>query len=494
MCEQALIFLVFQEGQHMATTIAQPESAEVQKSPRYLYHLDHPLPANRVELFLKAFAAILQFTDYRSLLDSYAASSAKCSRCVVTCPIYLVSNDTRDIPCYRSNLLLDVYRRYFTIGGWLGTRVGQRWELTEDQVDEMAQIFWRCTACRRCTLECPMGIDHGLIARLGRYILATAGIAPHALQVSVREQLEGKTRNTSKIPTPALMDTLGFLAEEIEDSLGVKLSFPVDQTDREFVFFCAVSDYLMEPDTLMGNAIVLYAAGDWNNWTIGTQNYDAINYGLFYSDWHLERIIRQLVGEVSRLRGKTVLVGECGHASRSAKDFVPVFGGKEAYPVMNFMEYTLERLEQGRIRLDPDVITETVTYHDPCNIARSGWIVEQPRKILRSFVKKFVDMAPNGRENYCCGGGGGLVSIDEMHEYRMEIAGRVKADQIRETGADIVVAPCANCKKQLKELVEHYHLACRVVGLHDLILQAIEVEGAPSAKQRREEGKGPLAQ
>ena len=40
-------------------------------------------------------------------------------------------------------------------------------------------------------------------------------------------------------------------------------------------------------------------------------------------------------------------------------------------------------------------------------------------------------MEPHGRDNYCCGGGGGLVSIDEIHEFRMTVAGKVKADQIR---------------------------------------------------------------
>ena len=44
-----------------------------------------------------------------------------------------------------------------------------------------------------------------------------------------REQLEGETRNTSKLPEPALVDTLEFLAEEMEESLGVKLEFPLDQ-------------------------------------------------------------------------------------------------------------------------------------------------------------------------------------------------------------------------------------------------------------------------
>jgi Fe-S oxidoreductase len=378
------------------------------------------------------------------------------------------------------------------VGGWLKAHVGDGWSLSDALVDEMADVFYRCTACRRCTLACPLGIDHGLITRLGRYILSMAGIAPKALQISVREQLEGATHNTSKIPKPAFLDNVDFLGEELEDSHGIKLKFPIDQFDREYVFFCAVSDYLMEPDTLLGNAAVLLAAGDWDRWTIGSENYDAINYGLFYSDWHLERIIRQLIAEVKRLDGRQILVGECGHASRSAKEFVPVFGGRAAYPVTSFIEYTLDAIERGRIVLDRDVVTERVTYHDPCNISRSGWLVEEPRRVLRSFVRDFVEMEPHGRENYCCGGGGGLVSIDELHDFRMDVAGRLKADQIRATGAQIVVAPCANCKKQLKELVAHYALPCRVLGLHDLILQAIEIPGAPGARERRQQGKGPL--
>jgi Fe-S oxidoreductase len=466
-------------------TPAPPAPAE----RRLVYHIEAPGDGQRVDNFLRAFATVLEYSDYRPLLDSYCTSSAKCNRCAVSCPVYLATGDPRDIPCYRTNLLLDIYRRYFTIGGALRARFTNGFELTEDVIDDMLEVFYRCTACRRCTRSCPMGVDHGLMTRLGRYVLSLIGIVPKALQVSVREQLEGETHNTSKVPKEALIDTLGFLADELQDTLGVSMEFPVDKENRDYVFFCAVSDYLMEPETLMGNAAVLYAAGDWDKWTIGTGNYDGINYGLFYSDWHLENIIKQLVGEVTRLHGRNILIGECGHASRSAHDFVPVFAGPEAYPVVSFVEYTLDCLRKGRIRLDPDVVTERVTYHDPCNIARSGWIVEQPREILRSFVKDFVDMVPHGQENYCCGGGGGLVSVDEIHEYRMEIGGKVKAEQLKKTEADIVIAPCANCKKQLKELVEYYELPCKVMGLHDLILRAIEIPGGKSPQERKEEAE-----
>jgi ferredoxin len=285
-------------------SLAPTEYLAIPELKQYPFHIEKPVTRNRVERFLEAFAAVLHHSDYKPLLDSSCRSSAKCNRCAVACPVFLATGDSRDIPCYRTSIFLDTYKRYFTIGGWWKSRLAGDFELTEEAIDEMLDQFYRCNACRRCTRECPMGIDHALITHLGRYILSLIGLVPKALQVSVREQLEGATRNTSKIPKAALLNTLEFLSEEMEENLGVKVEFPVDRHNRDFVFFCAVSDYLLEPDTLMGNAAVLYAAGDWDRWTIGTGNYDGINYGLFYSDWHLERIINQLVAEVTRLNGK----------------------------------------------------------------------------------------------------------------------------------------------------------------------------------------------
>jgi Fe-S oxidoreductase len=138
------------------------------------------------------------------------------------------------------------------------------------------------------------------------------------------------------------------------------------------------------------------------------------------------------------------------------------------------MEYTYDQWKAGKLKLKPGVIEERVTYHDPCNIARSGWITEQPREILRHICADFVEMTPNRQDNYCCGGGGGTVSIDEIRKFRTTVGGRRKADQIRATGARICVAPCANCKKQVAEVCEDNGLDVRVCGLHDLILKAID--------------------
>jgi Fe-S oxidoreductase len=462
-----------------------PEVTEKQKLD-VRYNVEDFDVNDRPRRFLEAFAAILKHSNYRMALDHYVRISAKCSRCATTCQVYQATGDPEDIPCYRSELLLSVYRRHFTLGGTLRGRISGSGYLTDEKIQEMAESFWNCTACRRCVNDCPVGIDHGLITHLGRYILSEIGMAPRALVVSTREQLEGASGNTSAIPLPALMDTLEFLAEEMQEDKGVEINFPVDVEGAEYVFYAAVSDYMMEADTLMGIAAVFAATGD--SWTIGTKNYDAINYGLFYSDRILERVVKKIDEETKRLNGKTVLVGECGHASRTAKMFLPTYcGGDEAYPVVNIMEYTYDVWKQGRLKLDPTVITQKVAYHDPCNLARQGWIVDRPRELLKSFCKNYVEMTPTGEDNICCGGGGGTVSIDEIRPYRTTVGGKLKADQIKKSGAEIVVAPCANCKKQLKELVEDQGIDCEIVGLHDLIYKVVNLDHLPKVSAPEEE-------
>lgn len=474
-----------QERERAFSSVKKPEVNERQQLD-VRYHVEDHEVTGRPRAFLEAFAAILRHTNYRMALEHFVRVSAKCARCAVQCPVYQATNDVKDIPCYRSELLLSVYRRHFTMSGSLIGRLTGTGHLTDEKIQQMAESFWNCTACRRCTIECPVGIDHALITHLGRFILSEIGIAPRALVVSTREQLEGKTGNTSAVPVPALSDTLEFLEEDMEEEKGMPIKFPLDVEGAEYLFTPAVSDFLMEAETLMGIAAVFAATG--GSWTISTNYFDAINYGLFYNDRILERVICKLYSETERLKTRAILIGECGHASRTAKYYVPVHcGGDQAKPVYNIMEYTYRMYKEGRLKLQPGTITEKVTYHDPCNIARQGWIVDQPRELIRAFCSDVVEMQPRGQDNICCGGGGGTVSIDEIRPYRTTVGGKAKADQIRATGAKYLIAPCANCKKQLRELVEDQEIDCEVVGLHDLIYKAIVFEDQPAKMQTAQE-------
>ena len=275
-----------------------PSVVERQKLP-VRYHVEDFDVDDRPRRFLQAFAAILKHTNYRLALDHYIRVSSKCSRCTAQCQIYEATEAPEDVPCYRSELLLSVYRRHFTISGILRGRILGDPGLTDEKIQEMADSYYNCTACRRCHFECPMGIDHALVTHLARYILSEIGIAPRALVVSTREQLIGKTGNTSAIPVPALLDSLEFLTDDMEEEKGVTIPFPIDQEGADYLFIAPVSDFMMEADTLMGIAAVFRATGD--KWTVGTKYYDGINYGLFYSDHIMEEVLGKIRREATGL-------------------------------------------------------------------------------------------------------------------------------------------------------------------------------------------------
>jgi Fe-S oxidoreductase len=454
---------------------------------KYQLYKGSQLPSvGRVQPFLEAFDAALEHELYRFPLKQYLEACAKCGNCTLQC--HLTDEDTSNIyylPAVRSDLLRKVYKRRHTLLGKLFQRLAGREDLTEEEIDEMYEDFYRCTMCRRCAMECPMGVDNSLITRVGRVCLSAAGMVPKNFQVSVESQLRGPTRNTSAIPEKAFIDTIEFLNEEMEEETGLPIAFPINKKGADFLFVAPVSDYIMEADTLMGNAMTFYAAGA--NWTIATgAGSDSINYGLFYDDRWLKEIMENLHEVVRDLGVKKLVIGECGHATKTQKVFAEYFGGKLPFEIKNCLQMTEQYIKEGRITLDPSRNTEPITLHDPCNLSRMGGIGDTLRYVLKSAVTNFIEMEPHGDKNYCCGGGGGTVGFEEIYDFRMEVGGRKKVEQLRETGAKYVAAPCANCKKQLRELVDFHKLDMEVVGIHDMVAKALVLEGAKPKDEESE--------
>jgi Fe-S oxidoreductase len=126
-------------------------------------------------------------------------------------------------------------------------------------------------------------------------------------------------------------------------------------------------------------------------------------------------------------------------------------------PVRTFIELVDSYLREGRIRVEKDKFEGPITYHDPCNIARRGGVIEAPRRVLGALTSNFVEMQPNRAHNFCCGGGGGLASTADFGKIRATV-GKTKAEQIRQTGAKIVITNCFNCLTQIRDLIQIYEL------------------------------------
>jgi len=221
---------------------------------------------------------------------------------------------------------------------------------------------------------------------------------------------------------------------------------------------------MAEKHSIVPAARIMNAAGE--NWSLSY--YEAVNFGAFVGNPIMtEQISHRIICEAEKLKVKKMVICECGTAYRVMKHVL----GKHDFEVISFVELIDRYLREGRIKLDKSKIEGKITYHDPCQIARNGGIYEAPRNCLKALSDNFVEMEPNRRHNWCCGGGGGLVIAAEP-EFRMQTA-KVKADQLRATGADILACACEMCFAQLRELVDEYELNMGVEFISNLVSQAL---------------------
>ena len=145
--------------------------------------------------------------------------------------------------------------------------------------------------------------------------------------------------------------------------------------------------------------------------------------------------------------------------------------GKHNFEVVAFVELIARYLKGGRIQVEKN-ITDRLTYHDPCQLARNGGVYEAPRYVIRQLAQDFVELSPGLESNWCCGGGGGLVAMGSL-DFRMK-SSRVKVDQVLAARASTICTTCENCLSQLTDLNEHYGMGMKVESLTNLTAKALK--------------------
>lgn len=149
---------------------------------------------------------------------------------------------------------------------------------------------------------------------------------------------------------------------------------------------------------------------------------------------------------------------------------------------MSVHDLLLEYIQNGRIKLDKSKHPQLTTYHDPCNYGRKSekafghGYYEEPRWIVQQCVENYVEMSPNRINNFCCGAGGGAWAMPYVEE--RIYYGRVKAKQIQDTRAELLIAPCHNCRDQImKSLRKEYDMMdLEVMYLWELVAESLVLD------------------
>jgi Fe-S oxidoreductase len=392
----------------------------------------------------------------------YLETCTRCGVCTEACHVYASMGQVRYIAAYRAEIVRRIYKKYFKARGKLWPSVGESKVLSEMALEELYDAAYSCTGCRRCMVYCPFGIDTQMLMSIAKLLLIGGHAEPEILSLLADTSIEkGKSIEFFK---ENFLTGLKQLEAQVVDKWKMEAGqtpIPVEVQGADLLYVALAGAHSIIPA-----AAVFNAAGE--NWTLSF--FEAVNFGAFVGDpTKTKLILDRIVTEANRLKVKEVCVCECGTAYRVMKQL----SGKQPFKVSSITQVHARYIREGRIRLDPDKIAGAVTYHDPCQIARNGGVIDEPRYILQHLTHDYRELTDDPRYNWCCGGGGGLVAMGEdTLDFRMKSA-RVKAEQVKATGATILATACENCHTQLSDLNSHHKMGVDVRFLSSMVADAL---------------------
>lgn len=409
----------------------------------------------------------------RELLDAnhgarirmWLSICSRCGLCAESCFFYLANDrDPRLSPAYKFKATLgELYRR--------------KGNVDRGFLEKCYEIIWgECTTCKRCSLFCPFGIDIATMIATARGICYSQGISPEGLLRTLGNYRD--TGNQMGMSKEDFLDTCSWMAEESAEEIR-GLDIPIDKPGARLMYTVNAREPMYYPQDLALAAKIFTVAEE--SWTMPSTGWDCTNLAMFAGDRALAgQVVKNMYDKALELGVQQIAITECGHAYRSALFEGPYMAGyrdgKPPIPIVHSVRLFYEYLRDGRIKIDPDkVLREPVTYQDPCNVSRNGGLWDEAREIIRYLAKDFRDMSPNREYNHCCGGGGGFIPMGAEFKRRRMVSGKVKAEQIRATGARILLVSCHNCFDQIRDLNNEHKLGIKVFLLKEIIAEAMIV-------------------
>jgi heterodisulfide reductase subunit D len=168
------------------------------------------------------------------------------------------------------------------------------------------------------------------------------------------------------------------------------------------------------------------------------------------------------------------IVTICPHCYNIFKNEYPDLGGN--YEVINYTQFLNKLIEEGKLKIDSSLLKNIrITYHDPCYLGRANDIYKEPRAVLKSLTKNFVEMDRNRSFALCCGAGGAQM-FKEAEKGNKEVFIERTEDALK-TEAKVIATACPFCMTMLtdglkyknkEEEIKNYDIAELIVIAMDI--------------------------
>ena len=398
--------------------------------------------AERVATAMRHFAK-----DFGYIAAIHMDSCIHCGMCAEACPFYVQTGDPKYTPIWKIEPFKQAYKREAGPFAVFYRLLNLKHKVTTEQLRTWQELLYdSCTVCGRCSLMCPMGIDIATLVSQARHGMFKAGLVPHELW-AVAER--GKREGSPLGATPKVFkERVEWMADEHD------IEIPVDKDEADVMLTMSSIEIMKYPESIAATAKIMKHVGV--SYTFRSDGYEATNFGLLSGniDWQREMSMK-LIDAAIKCGAKYVILPECGHAYTALRWMgANMYGKPLPFKVRHIAEFMAEQIESGKLKLRGD-LKKSLTFHDPCQIVRRGGAIEAQRAVLRALGGDLREMEENRDVNWCCGGGGGVVTIHRADNLRYKVF-EIKMKQVNDTNAEMLVTTCANCRQTFDDGQAHF--------------------------------------
>jgi heterodisulfide reductase subunit D len=307
----------------------------------------------------------------------------------------------------------------------------------------------------------------------------TVKIRSPELWESLRFDLQGK--GFSLDPIEGLVNVLvenrnpagKGLGKQVDWLRRARLSFnPIEKGKAKVVYFvgCNTAYFSMAHPIAQSLAQILdfmridFAVLDGEEWCCGFPLLVAGNY---------DRVREFILHNIEKVRGfgaDTVLVNCPGCYRVWNEEYKKIIQKEHGLEVIHISQFLAGAIRDGRIPLKE--MRERVTYHDPCDLGRNAGVYDEPRYVIENIPGiSFVELEDSRNYSMCCGAGGDLLAVNLKLSQGVA---KKRAQQVLETGADILVTSCPSCIKILGFGIRELDGEVAIMDLCQLVYQAME--------------------
>ena len=384
-----------------------------------------------------------QNENYRSLA-SEALICARCGYCRNVCPVYRSVGWESASPRGKLSLARQIFA------------LNDQSKMSDEYVHRVSQ----CTLCGACVQACSTEIDLRRVYMDLRERIANKGRAPQGYSV-----LGANLKQHRNITTFDNKERLDW-AENTDDPERLQ---PRNGADVCYFVGC-VSSFFPQAQENALSVSEIFNVADVDYTTLGRDEW-CCGFPLLASG--LADDAREfMMHNAQRVKAMNIhtLVVSCPSCRHVWMHDMAPYLGDYSLKIYHTAEYFARLVAEGKLVLGEMQVR--IAYHDPCDLGRNGGVFDAPRDIIAAIPEaQLVELEHNRMQSLCCGGGGNLQSVDA------QLAGSIAAmrvEEIRRSGADILVSACQQCEQMLTAAVRKSGLKVRVMDLSQLILEALE--------------------